>query len=302
MLKVKEKPYEFMVFPTVQKAWIEGKGILLWAALFFVEFGASLFLVSSFFKCLWGQTAGWLIAGVLGGGCHFFFLGHPLRAYLAIKRPKSAWISRGLLVISLFQFLGLVHLILAYFSTPVFWVMVAADVMAVAAVLYGGYELADVKSIPTWHSSLLPIQLFARSFFLALGVMLAIYLIGGVETIGYGLKTKKWLNIVLLINIFLFIAYLINLANEEGKKRLALDMMLKGDLKLLFWPWVGIGGMIIPLLLVAYSLVIGVASTPAGVLLIAVILQLIADPVMRYCMMRSGSYPALLPGWRSEAR
>ena len=302
MLRINEKPYEFMVLPTVQKVWIEGKGMLLWAALFFVEFGASLFLVSSFFNCLWGQVAGWLIAGVLGGGCHFLFLGHPFRVYLAIRRPKSAWISRGLWVISLFQFLGLVHLILAYFSSPMFWLMVAADVMAVAAVLYGGYELADVKSIPTWHSSLLPIQLFARSFFVALGVLWVAYLMLGQETIAYGINAKKWLNAVVLINIFLFLTYLINLANEEGKKRLALTMMLKGDLKLLFWPWVGIGGVIIPLLIVTLSLSIGVASSPFGVLLIAVLLQFIADPVMRYCMMRSGYYPALLPGWRSEAR
>ncbi|MFH1349737.1 MAG: DmsC/YnfH family molybdoenzyme membrane anchor subunit [Pseudomonadota bacterium] len=302
MLQAKEKPFEFMVFPTVQKAWIEGKGILLWAGLFFVEFGASLFLVSSLFDCLWGQAAGWFIAGAFGGGCHFLFLGHPFRIYLAIKRPKSSWISRGLIIISVFQLLGLIHLLLAYFATPVSWLMVVADIMAVATVLYGGYELADVKSIPTWHSSLLPIQLFARSFFVALGVLLVTYLILGQETIAYGVNAKKWLIIVVLINIFLFLAYLINLANEEGKKQLALTMMLRGDLRRIFWPWVGIGGMVIPLFLVGYSLILGAASTSGGVLFIAVILQFIADAMIRYCTMRSGYYPGLLPGWRSEGR
>ena len=95
MLQTKVKPSEYMIFPTVQKYWIERKGILLWMGLFFVEFGASLFLVSSFFNRLWGQVAGWLAAAVLGGGPHFLFLGHPFRILRALKRPQSSWISRG---------------------------------------------------------------------------------------------------------------------------------------------------------------------------------------------------------------
>ena len=295
MLNTKVKPYEFMVFPTVQKAWIEGKGLLLWLGLFFIEFGASLFLVSSIFNCRWGETAGWLITGVLGGGCHFLFLGHPFRIYRAIKKPNSAWISRGLIIISWFQFLGFLHLAVSFFSTPFPWLMIAANVMAVATVAYGGYELADVKPISTWHSSFLPIQMFARSFFLAFAVMLLIYLLMSVKSIAYGVDVKKWLDIVILINVFLFFIYLVSLLFEEGKRRLAFDMMWKGNLKGIFWPWVAIGGMIIPLLLVIYSGAVGVAATPAGVLFIAVILQFIADPLLRYCMMRSGYYEGLFP-------
>ncbi len=295
MLDTKVKPYEFMIFPTVQKAWIEGKGRLLWLGLFFVEFGACLFLVSSIFHCRWGETAGWLIASILGVGCHFLFLGHPFRLYRAIRKPGSAWISRGLIIISLFQLFGFLHLLVSYFSTPVTWLMIVANIMAVATVAYGGYELADVKPISVWHCSFLPIQLFARSFFLAFAVMLVIYLLGGVETIASGVNVKKWLDIVLLINVFLFAIYLVSLLFEEGKNRLALGMMWGGNLKGIFWPWVAIGGMIIPLFLVIYSVSIGVAATPAGVLLIAVILQFIADPLLRYCMMRSGYYGGLFP-------
>lgn len=295
MLNTKVKPYEFMVFPTVQKAWIEGKGLLLWLGLFFVEFGASLFLISSIFNCRWGETAGWLVTAVLGGGFHFLFLGHPFRIYRAIKKPKSAWISRGLIIIPLFQFLGFLHLVVSFFSTPIPWLMIAANVMAVATVAYGGYELADVKPISTWHSSFLPIQMFARSFFLAFAVMLLIYLLMNVKSIAYGVDVKKWLDIVILINVFLFFIYLVSLLFEEGKRRLAFDMMWKGNLKGIFWPWVAIGGIIVPLLLVIYSGAVGVAATPAGVLFIAVILQFIADPLLRYCMMRSGYYGGLFP-------
>ncbi|MFW9847275.1 MAG: DmsC/YnfH family molybdoenzyme membrane anchor subunit [Candidatus Thorarchaeota archaeon] len=295
MLGTKVKPYEFMIFPTAQKYWIERKGILLWMGLFFVEFGASLFLVSTFFNCLWGQVAGWLVTAALGGGPHFLFLGHPFRIYRALKRPQGSWISRGLLIISLFQLFGFIHLVLSFFSAPAFWLLVTADIFAVATIAYGGYEIADVKPIRTWNSSFMPVQMFARNFFVAFAVMLAVYMLLGTETIAHGYHVKKWLNIIILINVGLFLSYLTSLAFDEGKHRYALQMMLKGDLKGIFWTLGIVGGIIIPLVLVIYSLGKGAAHTDHRVLLIAVILQFIADPLLRYCSMRSGYYEGLFP-------
>lgn len=287
------KPYEFMVYPSLQTAWISGKGILLFSGLFLVEFGACLFVVSSIFQNSWGQVAGWLIAGALGGGCHFAFLGHPFRIYKAIRRPRSAWISRGLFIISLFQLLGLIHLMLFYFSTPVPWVMLAANVMAVATVLYGGYEIADVKSIRTWNSSFLPIQLLARSFLIALAIVLVINLILGQNALH--IDMKMWLLVTLFINACLFALNLVSLGFEEGKEKHALSMMFYGDLKAIFWPWVMIGGIIVPLILVVYSFTIGVMETGMAILLVVLILETVADLALRYCVIKSGYYQGLFP-------
>ena len=284
-----------MIFPTVQKYWIEKKGLLLWIGLFFVEFGASFFLVSSFFHCFWGLAAGWLITAVLGGGSHFLFLGHPFRILRALKRPQSSWISRGLVVIFLFQLFGFVYLVLAFFGMPALWVLVLADIFGVATIAYGGYEIADVKPIRTWNSSFMPVQMFARSFFMAFAVMLAVYMLMGVETIAHGYHVKKWLDIVILINAGLFLSYLTSLGLDEGKHRYALQMMLKGDLKGIFWISTAFGGIIIPLILVVYSFYAGVPAAAAGVYLLAVILQFIADFLLRYCSMRSGYYEGLFP-------
>jgi formate-dependent nitrite reductase membrane component NrfD len=300
MLTDKMRPYEFMVYPTLQTAWIRGKGVLLFAGLFLVEFGAGIFLASSILDSLWGQTAGWLISGALGGGCHFLFLGHPFRIYRAIRRPGKSWISRGLFIISLFQLLGFIHLVLSYFSTPVPWVMVAANVLAVATILYGGYEIADVKSIPTWHSSFLPIQMLARSFFIGLAVVLVVNLLLGRETAG--ISMRQWLLVTLLINICLFALSLISLAFEEGKKKLSLSMMVKGDLRRIFWPWVFAGGMIIPLIVVGYGFAVGAGEIGSVIWLIAVILQVIGDPLLRYGLMRTGYYPGIFPGMPSDFR
>lgn len=300
MLSEKMPPYEFMVYPTLQTAWIRGKGFLLFAGLFLVEFGAGVFVASSILESLWGQTAGWLISGILGGGCHFLFLGHPFRIYRAILRPGKSWISRGLLIISLFQLLALAHLALSYLATPVPWVMVAANILAIATILYGGYEIADVKSIPTWHSSFLPIQMLARSFFIGLAVVLVVNLLLGRETAG--INTRQWLLVTLLINICLFVLSLVSLAFEEGKKKLSFSMMAKGDLKRLFWPWVVAGGMIIPLIVVGYGVAVSLKGIGPAVWLIAVILQLIGDPILRYGLMRTGYYPGIFPGTPSDFR
>jgi formate-dependent nitrite reductase membrane component NrfD len=300
MLSEKMRPYEQMVYPTLQTAWIRGKGVLLFFGLFFVEFGAGIFLAASIFNSLWGQTIGWLISGVLGGGCHFLFLGHPFRIYKAIRRPRTSWISRGLFILSLFQLFAFIHLVLSYFSATVTWVMVVADIMAIAAILYGGYEIADVKSIETWHSSFLPIQMLARSFFIGLAVVLVINLLLGPDTTG--IDMKKWLVVTILVNILLFVLSLLSLSFEEGKEKLSLSMMVRGSLKWIFWPWVMTGGMVIPLIVAIYGFAVGAGEVGIAILLIAVILQVLGDPRLRYSLMRSGYYPGLFPAKPNDFR
>lgn len=294
------RPYEWMVYPTLQTAWIRGKGVRLFSGLFLVEFGAGIFLAGSIFQSLWGLAAGWLISGVFGGGCHFLFLGHPFRIYKAIRRPGHSWISRGLFIIALFQFFGFIHLALSYFSTPITWVMVVADIMAIATILYGGYEIADIKSIRTWHSSFLPIQMLVRSFFIGLAIILVVNLLLGLET--PVINMRQWLLVTLFINVCLVAISLISLGFEEGKERLSLSMMVKGSLKWLFWPWVITGGMIIPLIVALYGFMVGDEKISIVILLISVILQVLGDSFLRYSLMRSGYYSGLFPGRPNDFR
>ncbi len=294
------RPYEWMVYPTLQTAWIRGKGVLLFSALFLVEFGAGIFLAASIFHSLWGQAAGWLISGVFGGGCHFLFLGHPFRISKAIRRPGRSWISRGLFILSLFQLFGFIHLVISYFSMSVTWVMVTADIMAIATILYSGYEIADIKSIRTWHSSFLPIQLLARSFFIGLAIILVVNLLVGPDIPDSNIR--QWLLVALFINVCLVALSLISLGFEEGKERLSLSMMVKGALKWVFWPWVIIGGTIIPLIVVIYGFSVGGEKMSIVTLLILVILQVLGDLFLRYSLMRSGYYLGLFPGRPNDFR
>lgn len=286
------RPYEYMIYPTLQTAWIRGKGLLLFAGLFFVEFGAGLFLAASLFHSLWGQTAGWLISGILGGGSHFLFLGHPFRVYRAIKRPGKAWISRGLFIISLFQLLAFIHLALSYISTPASWVLIAAQVLAVATILYGGFEIADVKPIPTWHSGFLPIQMLLRSFLAGFSVLLAVNLLLGLMP---RIKATEWISMVLLVNACLFALALVSLGLEEGKQKISLRMMMKGELKWMSWLGIVGGGMIVPLVVAVYGLSADGGRTSVSIFLVAVVLQVLGDLLLRYGLMRTGYFPGIFP-------
>lgn len=286
------RPYEYMIYPTLQTAWIRGKGLLLFAGLFFVEFGAGLFLAASLFHSLWGQTAGWLISGILGGGSHFLFLGHPFRIYRAVKRPGKAWISRGLFIISLFQLFAFIHLVLSYLSMSSAWVLIPAQVLAVATILYGGFEIADVKSIPTWHSGFLPVQMLLRSFLAGFSVLLAVNLLLGLMP---HIQATEWISVILLINACLFALALVSLGIEEGKEKISLRMMMKGELKWMFWLGIVGAGMIVPLIAAAYGLSAGGGKANVSILLIAVVLQVLGDLLLRYGLMRTGYFPGIFP-------
>ena len=62
------------------------------------------------------------------------------------------------------------------------------------------------------------------------------------------------------------------------------------------------GGMIIPTIVVAYGFAVGARDIGLAIFLIAVILQLIGDPLLRYSLMRTGYYPGIFPGTPSDFR
>ena len=111
---IQTKPYEFMVSYTPQTQWIEKGGIKLWLAFFFIELGAGMFFVASLFDNLWAMSIGWLLCAVLGGGFHLLYLGKPLRFWrMALSSGwRTSWISRGIIFVSLFLLLGLIHMVL----------------------------------------------------------------------------------------------------------------------------------------------------------------------------------------------
>jgi hypothetical protein len=84
---------EFLVGYEVQREW----AWLITCAFFCGGVGAGTFVVSFFDKFEVGMIAGLLIVGVLKTTAHVLFLGHPLRAWRAVRGWRTSWISRGVM-------------------------------------------------------------------------------------------------------------------------------------------------------------------------------------------------------------
>jgi len=291
---IQTKPYEFMVKYTPQREWIEKRGIMLWLAFFFVELGAGAFIVSSVFGSLWGMFIGWFLCGVLGGGFHLLYLGHPFRFWRIILSSgwKTSWISRGLIFVGLFLIMGAIHLILSQWASPVPGLLIAAGVFAFCTIVYVGFVMNYVNSIPLWNTPLLPVLYVILGIWGGLGVTL-IALLATRDTAVVG-SVEEWSRIFLLAFIFIVFIYLFSIRYQGPTGMTSVRQIVSGKWSPLFWVMVVVFGMVLPLGVALGSWLVGFAI-PVGLLYLVVIFELLSDLALRYCILRYGLYAPLIP-------
>lgn len=287
--------YDWMVKNTPQVEWIERRGILLWLAFFFIELGAGMFCVASFFKSPVAMAVGWLVCAVLGGGLHLIFLGRPSRFWRMVFSSgwRSSWISRGLIFVSLFLVLGLVCLLLILRSTSPMALTIAADVFAFLAVIYGGFAMNYVNGIPLWNTALLPVLFVISGFWGGAEVTLGINMVRGDLVIS---NTVEDLIRIFLIGFILIIPiYLMSVRYISLTGQASVRLMITGKWARLFWVVVVVIGMLVPAATVIISYVNGLEGTAAILLYTAIICGLIGDLIIRNLILKCGMYGPLIP-------
>ncbi|MBI2850534.1 MAG: dimethyl sulfoxide reductase anchor subunit [Chloroflexi bacterium] len=288
------KPFEWMVKPTPQKEWIERRGILLWLAFFFIELGAGAFFVGTIFKSIEAMLVGWLVCGVIGGGIHILYLGHPFRFWRMVSRPGSSWISRGLIFVSLFLIFGLIQMIMvqAGGASPV--VMVLADLFAFLTIVYGGFAMNFVNGIALWNTALLPIIYGVSGIWGGAGLALGIALASGeVSTLGPSLE--EWIRLLLVAYAFLLAVYLVSVRYTNPTGRLSVQSIIFGRFKALMWLVVVLLGLALPMTIVVISFNTGIENMPAGALYLSIFCELLGDLTLRYLILKGGLYSPLIP-------
>ncbi len=289
------KMYEWMVKPTPQREWIERRGILLWLAFFFIELGAGTFFIGAFFDNLWAMFVGWLICGVLGGGIHILYLGHPMRFWRMLLRPQTSWISRGLAFVSLFLALGGIHMLLIEFgSGSSVALTAAADLFAFLTLVYGGFAMNYVNGIPLWNSALLPVLYGVSGIWGGAGVALGIALsTGTVSTMGVSLE--EWIRLLLIAYAVLLFVYLVSVRYTNVTGKIAVREIVAGRFWPVMWLVVVVLGLVFPIATVVASYVNGIENMPSAVLYISILCELIGDLTMRYLILKQGVYAPLVP-------
>ena len=295
------KSFEWMVKPTQQTEWIEGKGILCWLPEVFTSLGAGLFLVALYFDSLVGMLVAWLIIVVLDIPLRLLDYGKPLRFWRTIAPLsgawKTSWFNRGVTFASLFSGVVFVQLCISFWLPGtaldvIFKIM--AGILGFLVAIYSGFIMNFCRSIPFWNSALLPILIILNAvcdgFFLLMAVIL-----GGAQG---SLAIAETGSLVLLIASTLIIAiYLWSQTYTSLTAKYSVTQILRGYIAPMFWIGTVVLGTIIPLAILLFSYFAGGVS--AALLIAAIVSRVLGAFALRYCLLKAGIYEPIMPGWNT---
>lgn len=221
---------------------------------------------------LWGMWIGLALALAslamlfdhLGPGARWGFI-------YVFKRPRTSWIARGAIIITVLVFLRIMVLIqslpgfegLPWSEGSVSGIFLRGAVLlfALAFMAYSGLVLSSWNSIPFWNTPLLPILYVAYSY---LGGMAALPIIvraidgeRGLEAVG----TILWpaLLSLLVINGLVLLLYLWGMSSATVPARESVRRLVRGQYHFGFW--IGIVGIGLALPTVVVVMVIGGLAT-----------------------------------------
>jgi len=291
------KPYEWMVTYTPQTEWIEGRGILLWLAFYTGGLGGGLYLASLYFNSLPGMMISWLVIAVLKGGFHLAFLGKPSRFWRMFLRPGTSWISRGFIFVGGFIIVAGVQILVSLYapgSGIETFLKALAALLAFCEAIYTGFAMNYVNGIPFWNSALVPVLFILYGILGGCALLIGIVLAGAPATDLSNIESLS--RVLMLTGVLFLIIYLWSAAytGETGKE--SVRELLKGHLAALFWVGLVALGIIVPLVLLALS-VLG-HEIPSTWLVTAIICEVIGGLSLRYCLLKGALYSPLIPSNR----
>jgi formate-dependent nitrite reductase membrane component NrfD len=283
---------EFLIGYEAQRQW----AWLITCAFFFGGVGAGTFAVSFIDQLYTGMVVGILIVGVLKTTAHFLFLGHPFRAWRAVRKWRTSWISRGIIAITAFLIFGTLY-VLPFLGLSILRKGTAAHdvlgwlalVSAVIVMVYDGFVLKTSRGIPVWNSMLMPILGLAYGALGGITVTLVVRAIIGVKT---NQASLEWLAIALLLtNLVLVATYVIAIGSRSPAAKMAVAQLLHGPLRAPFM-FIALGvGLGATLVLAALSR----ATGSVALLAIGACTDLIGHFVIVFAILSTGTYRPLRP-------
>jgi formate-dependent nitrite reductase membrane component NrfD len=288
---------DFSVSPKLQTIWGFREG-----AVFFLEgLSVTLFVAFMFLNVIPGMVVGvvLLIAAVLLLLSH---LGHPMRAWMAIRNFRRSWVSRGTLVIGAFNGLGIVYIgapFLLQLETggPLMMAVGALLVLAgIFVLLYPGFAMAASPAIPFWSTGLLPVLSAVNG--LASGVIVTLLYMATTQSPDFNIGPVNliWLHqIVLALLALITFVYLVGMSNSGTAAKLSVAYLMQRE-PVLFWLLTVGAGIVVPILVVVVTLNVPVA--PRSLLWVGVLARLVGDVCGRYAWLKAGIYDAVLQSHR----
>jgi len=293
---------EMMCTPRMQKEWGFGgrrklrDGALL-IALFLGGIGAGQFVISTWlFDYPLSALIGLLFVAVGKTAAHLIYLGRPSRFYRLFLRPRTSWISRGLIFMVILIIFGGGYLAPLYGFDWLPWtttdllgkmILAVAILAAFVVMIYDGFVLASCKSISSWHTMLLPVMFF--TYALAGGVAMTALTVIFDNVVILSIESLISLDVLLLSAMLaLVIVYVLNLATSDITARESLNRLLMSRTAIVFIGLAILVGLLAPLVLsILHQMEIG-ETLAITLLAISAILELLGDISVRHSILRAG--------------
>jgi formate-dependent nitrite reductase membrane component NrfD len=287
------KPYEFMVKYQQQKDWIDGRGNFIAFAFFLGGISGGLYLAAAYFDNLVGMFVAWLLSLAMGLS-YMMHLSHPMRFWRMFMKPKTSWIARGFIFIWLFIGFTTIQLILSQWASDATGAITAfkvlAGIFAFAQSIYTGFAVSYVSAIKVWNSAIVPILFVTCGITGGLAILLAIMMAQDSAQI---LMLENVIRVVLIALAVIIGVYLWNTTYSSVAARDAVKRLIGGALAPLFWVGVFLFGIAIPVIISVAT--IGVDEPASGLLITAVISEIIGGLALRFAILKAGVYQPLLP-------
>jgi len=228
-------------------------------------------------------------------------LGTPSRAALAAMKPKTSWIARGTIIISIFMVLSFLHLVLRQFTSVgetgggaivIRIITVAGVVFAIGTMAYTGILLGASKGIPFWRSAVVPV-LFVISAVVTghFAIMLGVALFGDASATMTPVRAMALEAAGLVILEVLAIVFFLQAAFQQPDPRESAERILRKRMFVIGYFILGLAAPLILMLLVYRST--SEAGGMLAVVVIGAVLGLIGGLVLRQSVLICGALPTL---------
>ncbi|MCK4274168.1 MAG: polysulfide reductase NrfD [Dehalococcoidales bacterium] len=287
------KPYDFMVKYQQQKDWIGGRGNFIAFAFFLGGISGGLYMAAAYFDSLLGMFVAWLLS-LLMGVSYMAHLSHPFRSWRMFMKPGTSWIARGFIFIMLFIGLTTIQLILSQWvpeaTAAITTLKVLAGIFAFAQSIYTGFAVSYVSAIKVWNSAIVPILFVTCGLSGGLAILLAITMGGDHAQL---VALENVIRVVLIAFAIIIGVYLWNTTYSSTAAKEAVKRLVGGSLAPLFWIGVFLFGIAIPIVMSVTTYFVGVGSS--GLLITAVVSEIIGGLALRFAILKAGMYTPLLP-------
>ena len=248
----------------------------------------------------WGSVAKTGIAlgfPLLAVGTIFLIsdLGVKIRALRVFLNPKTSWIARGSLIISVFMILSFVHLVLAVWpgqmavDAPLLRLLGAVNlIFSVLVMIYTGVLLGASRPIAFWNTAMLPLLFLVSAC--STGLM-AVILLTRSQTAPEVFKLLSKIDLVLIILEATALAFYIQASHRTDESRVSANLLLRGRLSSTFWYGLVAVGIVIPLALEIISVTVvneGDTISTLWLMKTAAILGLFGGLMLRRLVLAAG--------------